>query len=184
MSQSVITEMTKKLISNSFKKILSKKSFNKITVKDIVDDSQLTRQTFYYHFQDIYELLQWTYKDELGCYLNDSNNSSLPETMKTILAYIKTNKSMFKNTIQVIGRDHFEKIIYPDMHKFSKNVLLSFSDNKELDNDKLDFISNMFTLTLISMIIKWTDKDMKKDPDECLNMLNATMNLANLSFIQ
>ena len=39
-------------------------SFEKITVKDIVEDCGVNRQTFYYHFQDIYELLGWIYKTE------------------------------------------------------------------------------------------------------------------------
>src|SRR5690606_25186212 len=127
MTQSIMNEHTKKLLSTSFKNFLNKKSFSKITIKDIVDDTKLSRQTFYYHFQDIYDLLKWTYNEEIGNLLIDPQNKSLSETMKTIMSYINENKYMFENTLQSIGREHFEKIIYPDLHKFCKQIIRNSS---------------------------------------------------------
>ena len=55
---------TKRALATSLKNMLSKKTLDKITVKDIVDDCSLNRQTFYYHFHDTYALLEWMYLDE------------------------------------------------------------------------------------------------------------------------
>ncbi len=49
---------TKKAILASFLHLLSKKPFDKITVRDIVDDCGINRNTFYYYFQDIYAVLE------------------------------------------------------------------------------------------------------------------------------
>ena len=48
----------KKLISSTFVKLLSSKPFDKITIKDIVDTCEINRNTFYYHYSDIYGLLE------------------------------------------------------------------------------------------------------------------------------
>ena len=48
---------TKDVISQSFKNLMEKKSFDKITISDISDEAKINRQTFYYHFHDKYELL-------------------------------------------------------------------------------------------------------------------------------
>lgn len=184
MTQSIMTEITKKLISSSFKSLLNKKPLNKVTVKDIVDDCQLTRQTFYYHFQDIYDLLEWTYKEEIGYLLTDSQNKSLPETMKTIMSFIKENKYMFKNTLQSVGRNHFEKIIYPDLYEFIKKMIKISSGNKDIADEKLNFLANMYTLTIISIIIKWVNSGMKENSQKCVEMLNTTMITATFSVLE
>lgn len=60
-----MSNITKKALASSLKKILSKKEFNKITINDITEDCGVNRQTFYYHFKDIYDLLEWIYTNEV-----------------------------------------------------------------------------------------------------------------------
>lgn len=184
MSHSIMTEMTKLLMSKSFKKLLSKKPLNKITVKDVVNDCKLTRQTFYYHFQDIYELLDWTYKNELGHLLNASENNSWEKAIKGILNFIRENKSMFAYTIQSIGREHFEQSIYPDLYEFSKNKITKFSDEINIPEDKINFLANLQTITLTSVIIQWANNGMKENPDEIVKMLDKTLNSATLNILK
>ena len=54
-----MSNYTKQALGESLKKLLSEKPLNKITVTEIVNDCGLNRMTFYYHFQDIYDLLEW-----------------------------------------------------------------------------------------------------------------------------
>ena len=57
--------LTKKALVDSFGKILAKKPFSKITVSDITNECGVSRMTFYYHFKDIYDLLEWTFETQL-----------------------------------------------------------------------------------------------------------------------
>ena len=54
-----MSSLTKKAIAYTFKDILKEKSFSKITVTDIAKRCDINRQTFYYHFQDIRDLVEW-----------------------------------------------------------------------------------------------------------------------------
>lgn len=56
---------TKRAIAYAFKDLLKEKAFNKITVNDIAKECDINRQTFYYHFQDIRDLVEWTCLDEV-----------------------------------------------------------------------------------------------------------------------
>lgn len=56
--------LTKKALANSLKQLMEHTPLNKITVRHLVEDCGLNRQTFYYHFQDIFELLGWIYRTE------------------------------------------------------------------------------------------------------------------------
>ena len=54
-----MSQVTKRALENSLKHILSQKPLDKITVSDITDDCGINRMTFYYHFKDIYDLIEW-----------------------------------------------------------------------------------------------------------------------------
>ena len=52
-------QFTKYALENSLKKLLLQKPLNKITINDITEDCGINRMTFYYHFKDIYDLVEW-----------------------------------------------------------------------------------------------------------------------------
>ena len=58
--------ITKKALASSLKNLMKKATLNQITVKDVVTDCGVNRQTFYYHFQDIYDLVEWIYQTAYG----------------------------------------------------------------------------------------------------------------------
>ena len=55
-----MSEITKRALATSLKKLLSQKELTKISIKDITDDCGIQRQTFYYHFADVYDLMEAT----------------------------------------------------------------------------------------------------------------------------
>lgn len=57
---------TKRALESSLKKLLLEKPLNKITVTDICEDCGISRMTFYYHFQDIYDLVEWSCQEDAG----------------------------------------------------------------------------------------------------------------------
>ena len=64
MKHEVTTHNTKKLLADTLKKIMRSKPFSKITVSEIIQECGVNRKTFYYHFQDIYDLLKWVFDEE------------------------------------------------------------------------------------------------------------------------
>ena len=69
-----MSEITKKALAETLKKLLSKNKLNKITIKEITEDCGVNRQTFYYHFKDIYDLLEWIYKNEVIQEIEEKTN--------------------------------------------------------------------------------------------------------------
>ena len=59
-----MAQTTKRALGASLKKLLAEKPLDKITVGDITQDCEVNRQTFYYHFKDVYDLIEWVYLDE------------------------------------------------------------------------------------------------------------------------
>ena len=61
-----MAQTTKRALEASLKKLLPRKPLNKITINDITEDCGVNRMTFYYHFQDIYDLIEWICLEEGG----------------------------------------------------------------------------------------------------------------------
>ena len=64
MKQDQKTLNTKKALAASLKKFMKQKPLSKITVSQLISDCNVNRKTFYYHFEDIYDLLKWTLEEE------------------------------------------------------------------------------------------------------------------------
>ena len=69
-----MAQFTKRAIVESFLKLLNQKPLDKITVKEIVDDCGINRNTFYYHFEDIRALLSFVVDAEVECVITDNTD--------------------------------------------------------------------------------------------------------------
>lgn len=74
MKKENISLATKRKLARSLKKLMAKKDFDKITVREILEDADVARPTFYYHFEDIYSLMKWMFDTELLLLLVKSEN--------------------------------------------------------------------------------------------------------------
>ncbi len=88
--------ITKKRIAKAFKKQLQEKSFEKISVVDIMDTAEIRRQTFYNHFVDKYELLDWIFETELQEQVTSNlNYISGFKLLEELLFYIQSNQHFY-----------------------------------------------------------------------------------------
>ena len=60
---------TKKALADALKKMMAVKPIDKITVNDLVETCGVSRQTFYYHFNDVYDLLEWVFEEDANANL-------------------------------------------------------------------------------------------------------------------
>ena len=139
-----MSNITKKALASSLKKILSKKEFNKITINDITEDCGVNRQTFYYHFKDIYDLLEWIYTNEvIGKIKNletDNPTENWQQEFLYVFEYIIENKKFiadfykyaFVGLVQEWIENGMEENPEEIINKLSKIVEGNFE--KALDN--------------------------------------------------
>ena len=86
-------QSTKQALSETFKTLLEVRTIDKITVKDIVSKCGVNRQTFYYHFRDIYELMEWTLENDIREYYI---NSFIPEKNRFFMHMTRLTKHIMR----------------------------------------------------------------------------------------
>ena len=110
---------TKEIIADGFLTLLNMKSPDKITVKDICKQSNISRETFYYHFTDKYDLFKWIYKQNLReRILNNSQESSWTDLIRKTIGDALANRGLFKRTIENASSPEFTKIIFDALYEF------------------------------------------------------------------
>lgn len=101
---------TKKIFAESLKKLSETKSFEKITLKEILAESHLTKTTFYNHFRDKYDLAAWIYSTDAEKIMNkiDFKNYNWQDSLTEGIKYFFANKEFLKNLVlNTSGQDSF-----------------------------------------------------------------------------
>lgn len=163
MSDSNITKLA---LANSLKGLMAKKAFNKICVSDIVDNCGLTRQAFYYHFKDKYDLMNWIYYTETARFMSSYNKvDHWLDGMLDLCNYMRQNKTFYINALNTTGQNSFQEYLHDYIRDISISVIESIK-NKEFEEEKWGFIVEFISTAFVGLIVRWADNGMKDDPAE------------------
>ena len=120
----ILSQITKKALAGSLKKLSLEKPLDKITVTDIAEDCQVNRQTFYYHFQDIYDLVEWIYTSEVAVALGDKRTyDTWEQGFLQLFQYIQKNKAFVLNTYHSLSREYLERFLYKETYNLLMDVI-------------------------------------------------------------
>lgn len=172
-----MAQMTKQALATSLKKLMLKKSLPKITVKDLVDDCGVNRQTFYYHFQDIYELLGWIYKTEaVGSISNCKTYSTWQQGFLKIFQYVINNKSFCTSTFNSLGREHLENFLHDEIFTLLIDVVNEVANSSSLSLKEKEFIANFYTFAFIGILTSWMKDGMSDSPESIIVKVERLVN--------
>lgn len=160
-----VSQTTKRALEASLKKLLLQKPLNKITINDITEDCGVNRMTFYYHFKDIYDLVDWILVEDAQQVMEGRQDiDTWDKAFLDVLLKIQANKLLVLNVYRSISREQVEQYLYkmldPLLHEF---VDKESQDISIQDEDK-QFVIDFFKYALVGMVLEWIHKDMKTDP--------------------
>lgn len=156
----------------SLKKLLSKRELSKITINDLVNECGVNRQTFYYHFKDIYDLLEWTYEHELIDKVEENINiENWQENVKQIFQYLIENKRFVINTYNSISRQYLLNVLFNQYNDLIMKLIEELAVKYDVkEADKL-FIATFYKYGFTGIIEEWIMSNMSEDPEILLKNL-------------
>lgn len=172
----LVAQTTKRALEASLKKLLVQKPLNKITINDITEDCGVNRMTFYYHFKDIYDLVDWIMVEDARQAMEDWKDiDDWDKAFLDVLLKIQENKLLVLNVYRSISREQVEQYLYkmvdPLLHEFVDKETRDISIQ---DEDK-QFVIDFFKYALVGMVLEWIRKDMKTDPVLLTQRLNKLL---------
>ena len=154
------------------KKLLSKKELSKITISNITDECGVNRQTFYYHFKDIYDLLEWIYKNEVIDEI-DNKDEEWQQRFLYIFKYVLKNKEFVKNTYNSISREYLLRFIYMQTNKLLIDFIDKESEGMNIKVEDKKFMADFYKYGFVGILQKWIEDGMKEEPEGIIRKLNS-----------
>lgn len=115
---------TKTIISNTFVDMVKKKGIDKITVKSLIEACNISRQSFYYHFQDIMEVIEWSLKRATQDMLARSLEAANPEEALCILiSSAVDNRTLVHRLLDSQKREQIEKLFVQAARTYLQELL-------------------------------------------------------------
>lgn len=148
------------LLAESFKELALQHPIEKITIKEITDKAGVIRPTFYNHFQDKYELLEYIISAELLAPIRPLiENQMIHEALLLLFTNIEKDKDFYMQAVRLEGQNSFESIV----RNCVKEILLSiFEDNEKVKQIPPKFewltaerIAEYYSLSMCSVAIEW-----------------------------
>lgn len=162
MSDSLIT---KKAIAQALKTICREKEFDKISIADITTACGLNRQTFYYHFQDKYELLSWIYYSEnFSLITEDISFENWNEKILKMLHIMVREKVFYMNTLREQEKT-FESYLFDMAKALFVDAMDALDPNGGLDQGEKEFDAEFYAYGICGVILAWALKGMRIAPE-------------------
>ena len=162
----IMSDITKRAISASLKKLLCEKKLNKITVQDIADDCGINRQTFYYHFQDIYDLVEWTCIEDTEKVLKENRTyATWQEGFLAVFYLAKEDKTFIENIYRSVSLELLEQYLYRLVYPLLKNVVDEKAKNYTVRDENKKYIADFYKYAFVGVLLEWIRNDMRESPE-------------------
>lgn len=166
---------TKKKLALSLKHFMMSKSLDKITITDIVKDCNVNRKTFYYHFEDIYDLLKWILEEEAVEVVKQFDLMvDYKEAILFVIDYVEKNAHILACAYDTLGREEMRRFLYQDFISIIKSLIDSVE--KEVGvfvkKDFKQFLSNLYAESLAGILIEWFKNPVDQDKEQIVEYLS------------
>lgn len=169
-----MAQITKKALAASLKRLLSEKPLDKITVIDIVEDCGVNRQTFYYHFQDIYDLVEWVFFTEATMALDGKKTyDTWQQGFLHIFEYVLHNRSLVTNVYHSMSRDQLERYLYDVTYDLLMGVVDEQSADLSVREEDKKFVADFYKFAFVGLMLDWIKRGMKDDPQKTIDRLSV-----------
>ena len=168
-----MSQVTKRALEQSLKNLLLKKPLTKITVGDITDDCGINRMTFYYHFKDIYDLVEWSCLEDAKRALDEKKTyDTWQQGLLQIFKAVQENKPFILNVYRCVHREQVEKYLQPLVDQLLLNVINEEAAGITVRDEDKQFIAQVYSYMFIGLMLDWIKDAMREDPQQIVEKLS------------
>ena len=174
------SNITKNALAAAMKSLMEKTPFSKISVGDICELCQMNRKSFYYHFKDKYDLVNWIFYTEFISAIRSRELENGWELMQEVCEYFYQNRRFYMNALEVHGQDSFRDYFKDLLHAIIK---VYFAEIITKEKDETFFI-NFFTDAIVVAIERWLCENPCRPPKEFVDLMRDATNGVAVHIVQ
>lgn len=174
-----MANITKQALEASLKKFLLKKPLDKITIQDLTTDCGMSRMAFYYHFKDIYDLVEWScIEDAKKALQGKKTQDTWQEGLMQIFEAVLENKPFILNAFRVISREQIENFLFALTYSLIMGVVEEQAAQIpiKIKDEEKKFIADFYKYSFVGMMLDWIKQGMKEEYQELVQNICTVMN--------
>ena len=177
-----VSEQTKLQLASALKRLMAQKSMDKSTIAELTSLCNIRRQSFYYHFEDIYDLLRWMIENEAISLLKQQEGALLwKEGLLQLFRYLEENRTVCLCALKSVGRDHlrrfFEADIYAIIHRTIEQLTENIGVHSNLDSFvDVEMLTHFYVVALAGMIESWLLGEIDRTPEQLIQFVDIILN--------
>lgn len=169
-----MANFTKQAIKTSFIKLLNEQPLNKISVRSIVEDCGINRNSFYYHYRDIPDLIEEIVKEEIDSLISKYPTiSSIDECVCVALRFTLENKRAVLHIYNSVNRDIYERCLM----KICEYVVATYLDTvfgrEDVGERDRAAAIRFLKCELFGLSFDWIENGMKDDAIEEIKYITS-----------
>lgn len=169
---------TKILLAQSLQDLMSTHSLEKISVNDIVEHAGVGRNTFYYHFADKYDLVNWCFQTGIMQFLTENPTAGNWQNIAAQLEqYFRENQTFYVNALNYTGqnnlRDYIQDFLCGVLIQRLREAQAMQGQKEELSESELRFAGNFLSGALMGILLPWVRNGMKGHISDYYNCLRS-----------
>lgn len=171
-----MSNFTQSAILTTFDEMLEAMPFEKITVSGIIKACNVSRNTFYYHYQDIYDLLDAWIKNEFDKYESPAGDTDWERRVKALLHACKDNKKKVYHLYNSISRGRIEQYVFSSTNDQIRSYVRKQAAGKNISPARVEGIADICRYAIIGYFLRFLWDGMSADIDRSVDELSVLFN--------
>lgn len=156
---------TKQLLAVSIKELMATTPLERLSVSDIVGRAGMGRNTFYYHFQDKYDLVNWIFETEAVPLvpLDSVSEDNVEAIIGELIDYLRRNREFYRNALSYLGQNCLQDYIYDTIVRMSLCISMSVPPEKQPSEEAARIDAELTACAFLGVLVRWTREGMLYD---------------------
>ena len=169
-----MSKLTQKAMAQALTTLLKTRTLDKITIRDITDTCGLTRNTFYYHFHDVYDLLGWLFEEKTQEIMRRyETDADWEGGLEEILQYLYANRRMMMHIHESISFDLLFRFVNDVMFHHAEVIMRREADERGLSEDAIGIAASFYVNAAVGDVIQWISVGMDRTPEHMAQVYNT-----------
>lgn len=174
------SNITKRALSAALKELMQEKPFEKISVADICEKCEMNRQSFYYHFRDKYDLVNWVFDTEFIAVAKKTTYTDQWDFLEALCVYFYRNRDFYRKVLAIKGQnsfsDHFREFLQPVLYRRIGEII---------GNERVqEFHINFYSDALICTLERWLLDKNSMEPKELIRLIQSLIHTRSVAIAQ
>ena len=177
-----MSDLTKRALAEALKNRLSKTTVKNITIKDLTDDCGLNRQTFYYHFSDIYGLMEWIFVDETNKILKaDYMDYDIRTILEKTFNYVQDNEKLILNAYKSTDKSLLDNFLKSWIRPIVTQIITRKAEGRNISDEDRDFVIDVCVTVVLGITFQWLENGMEDNlsgkADKLMTLLDGNIEM-------